>query len=93
MMDHENESIDYLEIHSVYVEDNMPNLFEYIYHNLNIMKNIFIEEDCSIDEINIYTNNFNKFHNVLACTFKEIPKIDPHIVEQKAKKYPHIQHV
>ena len=61
MMDHENESIDYLEIHSVYVEDNMPNFFENIYRNLDIMKIIFIEEDCSIDEIHIYTNNFNEF--------------------------------
>ena len=55
------------------------------------MENSFIEEDFSIDDIHIYTNIFNEFHNVFPWTFVENPKIDSLMVEKKTIKYPKVK--
>ena len=52
------------------------------------MENVFVEADCSPEEIQIYTDLFKEFHDVFAWSYEEMPGIDPKIVEHEIITYP-----
>jgi hypothetical protein len=52
------------------------------------VENIFVGEDCSPEEIQIYTDLFKEFRDVFAWSYEEMPGIDPKIVEHEIKTYP-----
>jgi hypothetical protein len=52
------------------------------------MENVFVESECSPEEIRIYTKLFKEFHEVFFCSYEEILGIDPRIVEHEIMTYP-----
>ena len=52
------------------------------------MNNVFVGADCSLEEIQIYTDLFKEFHDVFAWSYEEMPGIDPKIVEHEITTYP-----
>jgi hypothetical protein len=81
-----------LATHEVYAEGNMETIVETlpinISQNPSIMENVFIEADCSPEEIQIYTNFFKEFHDIFSWCYEEMPGIDPKIVEHEITTYP-----
>jgi hypothetical protein len=79
-------------MHAVYVEGNMETITEMIpidiYRTHGIMENVFVRVDCSPKEIQIYTDLFKEFRNVFSWSYKEMPGIDPRIVEHEIMNYP-----
>ena len=73
-------------------EGNMANLSPTIPINISCdpgkIENIYIGAGCSPDEIKEYTEIFKEFHDVFSWSYKDIPGIDPHIVEHEIKTYP-----
>jgi hypothetical protein len=59
-----------------------------IYRTPGIVENVFIESECSPEEIRIYTKLFKEFREVFFCSYEEIPGIDPRIVEHEIMTYP-----
>jgi hypothetical protein len=59
-----------------------------IYRNPDVMENVFIREDFSPEEIQIHTYLFKEFCDVFACSYEEIPGIDPRIIEHEIMNYP-----
>jgi hypothetical protein len=59
-----------------------------IYRNPVIVENVFIEADCSPEEIQIYMDLFKEFCDVFAWSYEEMPGIDPKIVEHEITMYP-----
>jgi hypothetical protein len=55
---------------------------------LGIVENIFIGADCSPEEIQIYTDLFKEFRDVFSWSYKEMPGIDPRIIEHEITTYP-----
>lgn len=51
------------------------------------MENIFVGADCSLEEIQIYIDLFKEFCDVFAWSYKEMPGIDPRIVEHEITTY------
>ena len=51
------------------------------------IENIYIGADCSPDEIKEYSDIFKEFRDVFSWSYKEMPGIDPHIVEHEIKTY------
>jgi hypothetical protein len=51
------------------------------------VENFFIGADCSPGEIQIYTDLFKEFCDVFAWSYKEMPGIDPKIVEHEITTY------
>lgn len=58
-----------------------------ISRNPNVIENVFIRVDCSHEEIQIYTDLFKEFRDVFAWSYKEIPGIDPSIVQHEINMY------
>ena len=60
--------INLLATQEIYAEVNMATIPETIpiniSQNLGVMENVFIEADCSPEEIQIYTDLFKEFHDV-----------------------------
>jgi hypothetical protein len=81
-----------LAIHDVYAEGNMENIVETISINISItpsiMENVFIGADCSLGEIQIYTDLFKEFHDIFSWSYEEMLRIDPKIVEHEITNYP-----
>ena len=73
-------------------DGNMANLSPTIPINISRdhgkVENVYIGESCFLDEIKEYTNLLKYFHDIFAWSYKEIPGIDPHIVEHEIKTYP-----
>ena len=55
---------------------------------LGKIENVYIEADCSPDEIKEYTKLFKEFHDIFAWLYEEMLGIDPRIVEHEIKTYP-----
>jgi hypothetical protein len=81
-----------LAMHEVYAEGNMETITKIIPINISrtpgIMENVFLRADYSPGEIQTYTDLFKEFHNVFAWSYKEMPDIDPKIVEHEITTYP-----
>jgi len=58
-----------------------------ISRNPDAIENVFIEADCSPEEIQIYTNLFKEFRDVFAWSYEEIFGIHPSIVQHEIKMY------
>jgi hypothetical protein len=86
--------INLLTTHEIYAEGNMENIAKTIPNNISrnpgIMENIFFGVDCSLEEIQIYTNLFKEFHDVFSWSYEEMPGIDPKIVEHEITTYPDV---
>jgi hypothetical protein len=81
-----------LATHAVYTDENMTTIAQMIPIDISripgVVENIFIEANYSTKEIQIYIDLFKEFHNVFAWSYKEIPGIDPRIVEHEIMTYP-----
>jgi len=84
-----------LMIHDVYVKGNMVNISKTILINISkntsIIENALIREDCSLYEIQIYTNLFKEFHGIFSWTYEEILGIDPKTVKHEIKTYENVK--
>jgi hypothetical protein len=80
-----------LATHVVYPKGNMETIAETIHINISkthgVMENVFVGDDCSSKEIQIYTNLFKEFFDVFSWSYKEMPDIDPKIVEHEITTY------
>ena len=76
----------------IFVEGNMENVFATIAINIsvnpNVVENVHIGANCSLDEITIYTALFKEFHDVFSWSYEEIPGIDLSIVKHEIQTYP-----
>ena len=72
---------DTLNMHDDFVEGNMSNISQTMPINISgkpgIIENVFIGEDCTNEEINIYTALFKEYCVVFAWSYEEMPGIDP----------------
>jgi hypothetical protein len=84
-----------LDMHIIYEEGNMEIIAETIpidiYRTHGVMENTFIGEDCSLEEIHIYTDLFKEFHNVFSWSYEDILGIDPCIIEHEITTYPDVK--
>ena len=75
----------------VYAEGNMavisPTISVNISRDPNVIENVFIGAECSLEEIQIYTDLFKEFRTVFAWSYEEMPGIDPSIVQHEIKTY------
>ena len=71
---------------------NMENFFVTIPINIsvnpNIVENVYIGANYSLEEIVIYTALFTKFHDVFSWSYEKMLGIDPSIVEREIRTYP-----
>ena len=76
----------------VFAEGNMENISATIPINISVnpdvMENIYIGANCSLEEIAIYTALFKEFHDIFAWSYEEMPGIDPSIVQHEIRTYP-----
>jgi hypothetical protein len=83
--------INLLDTHDIYAEGNMATIAATIPMNISrnpdVMENVFVRVDCSPEEIQIYTDLFKEFRDVFAWYYKEMPGIDPKIVEHEITTY------
>jgi hypothetical protein len=81
-----------LATHEVYAEGNMETIVETIPINISripgIVENVFVGADYSLGEIQIYIDLFKEFCDIFAWSYKEIPGINPKIVEHEITTYP-----
>jgi hypothetical protein len=81
----------------VYTEGNMEIIAETIPINISrtpgVVENIFVEADCSPEEIQIYTGLFKELCVVFSWSYEEIPGIDPRIIEHENTTYPDVKSV
>ena len=77
--------------HSKFVEGNMDNLSWTIPINFSWtprkIENFYIGEYCYPDEIEAYTKIFKEIRDVFAWLYDEIPRINPHIIEDDINTY------
>ena len=59
-----------------------------ISRDLGNIENVYIGVECSHVEILEYTELFKEFHDIFAWPYKEMPGIEPRIVEHGIKTYP-----
>jgi hypothetical protein len=82
-----------LSTHEVYAKGNMATITETIPINisktLGVVENVFVGANCSLREIQIYTDLFKEFCEVFAWSYEEMPGIDPKIVEHGITTYPY----
>ena len=71
----------------IFAEGNMENISTMIpiniFANPNIVENVHIGANCSLEEIAIYTALFKEFHDVFSWSYQEMPGIDPSIIEHE----------
>ena len=71
----------------IFVEGNTENIYVTIpiniSVNLDIVENMHIGANCSLEEIAIYTTLFKEFNDVFSYSYEEMPGIDPSIVEHE----------
>ena len=70
------------------MENIIETLLINISRNPGIVENVFVGADCSLEEIQIYTDIFKEFCNVFSWSYEEMPGIDPKIVEHEITMYP-----
>jgi len=80
--------ISLLATQEIYAEGNMATIAETIPINISrnpgIMENVFVGVDCSLEEIQIYTDLFKEFCDIVAWSYEEMPGIDPQRVYPEA---------
>ena len=54
----------------------------------NVVENVHISANFSVEEIAIYTALFKEFCDVFAQSYEDMPGIDPSIVEHEIRTYP-----
>ena len=52
-----------------------------------IVEHIHIGVTCTLEEVQLCTNLFREFHDVLAWSYEEMPSIDPNIVVHEIPTY------
>ena len=71
----------------IFAEGNMENISTTIpiniYVNPNIVENVHIDANCSLEKIAIYITLFMEFRDVFSWSYEEMPGIDPSIVEHE----------
>jgi hypothetical protein len=81
-----------LATHEVYAEGNMATITKTlpinISRNPDIMDNVFVGANFSLEEIQIYPNLFKELCDIFAWSYEEMPDIDPKIVEHEITTYP-----
>jgi hypothetical protein len=81
-----------LDTHGFYDEGNMDNISPTIMIDisqiLGKIENVYIDADCSPEEIHIYTDLFKEFCDVFTWSYEEMLEIDPNIFEHEIKTYP-----
>ena len=55
--------------------------------NSNVVENVYIGANCSLEEIAIYTALFKEFRDVFSWSYEEMPGIYPSIVKHKIWTY------
>jgi hypothetical protein len=84
--------INLLATQEIYAEGNMVTIAQTILINISrnpgIVEHVFIGANCSLEEIQIYTDLFKEFHDVFAWSNEEMLGIDPKIVEHEITMYP-----
>jgi hypothetical protein len=92
MMGDQRCPINLLATQEIHAEGNMETIVETIPINISqnpaIVENVFIRVDCSLEEIQIYTDLFEEFYDIFAWSYEEILGIDPKIVEHEITTYP-----
>ena len=77
----------------IFAEGNMANISTIVPINIsanpNIVENVHIDANCSLEEIAIYTTLFKEFHDVFSWSYEQMQGIDPSIVEHEIRTYPH----
>jgi hypothetical protein len=80
-----------LATHEVYAKGNMETITETIPINisrtLGVMENFFVRPNCSLEEIQIYTDLFKEFRDVFSWSYEEMPSIDPKVVKHEITTY------
>ena len=65
----------------IFAEGNMENISVTIpiniYANPDVIKNVHVGANCSLEEISIYTALFKEFRDVFSWSYEEMPGIDP----------------
>ena len=56
--------------------------------NPNVVENVDIGANCSLEEISIYTALFNEFCDMFSCSYEDMLGIDPYFVEHEIHTYP-----
>jgi hypothetical protein len=83
--------INLLATQDIYAEGNMATIAETLPINISrtpgVVENVFVGADCSLEEIQIYTDLFKEFRDVFAWSYEEMPGIDPKIVEHEIITY------
>ena len=78
-------------------DGNMANISSMIPINISRdpgkIENVYIGAECSHVEILEYTELFKEFCDIFACSYDEMPGIDPCIVEHEIKTYPNAKPV
>jgi hypothetical protein len=81
-----------LAMHAVYAEGNMESIIETIPIDISrtpgFMENVFVREDYSPKEIQIYTELFKEFRDVFSWYYEEMSRIDPRIIKHEITTYP-----
>ena len=81
----------YMTFQTINSKGNMGNISKTMLIDISvktgIANNIHIEPDCNPEEIVRFTSLFKEFFDVFACSYDEIPGIDPSIVEHEIKVY------
>ena len=71
----------------IFAEGNMENISDIIpiniFANPNVVENVHISANCSLEEIAIYTALFKEFHDIFAWSYEEMSGIDPSIFEHQ----------
>ena len=84
--------VDPLPKEGLFTEANMENISTTISINIsanpNVMENVHIGANCSLEEVSIYTSSFKEFCDVFSWSCEEILGIDPSIVEHQIHTYP-----
>jgi hypothetical protein len=70
-----------LDTHGIYVEGNMASISPTVTIDISCIpgkiENVYINEDCSPEEIQIYIELFKELCDVFAWSYEETPGIDP----------------
>jgi hypothetical protein len=78
--------------HDVFAEGKLSNISPMIPIDISIkpgiVENVHIGASCSPEEIVTYTALFKEFCDIFACSYEEMPGIDPTIVVHEIKTYP-----
>jgi hypothetical protein len=86
-----------LDTQDIYSEGNMesisPTLTIDISRIPSKIENVYIDANCSPEEIMIYIKLFKEFCDVFAWPYEDMPGINPQIFEHENKTYPDAKHV